>query len=934
MGKISDAFNDAFRDYVISGMPSSGVQNPVKRDIRKIGPAIEDVVLSYQSGLIQVGSWAELNALSGRKAGQAGRVLGVDFGKHRDPISGKMVENIGEYSWNITGNIAGWQHVSTLSVADIDIAKAVRALTLRATKLALNGKIIVDKRGFFEGPAVYIPAKLFLGDSISTTEFYCELTPVASKLPGHFKVPIPAAFSDAIWVYFDAVDKTVRSAAWPERMPVDLSRYHHLITVYGNREGVSTDYDFVSTLDTTDCSFYLNTPAAFEAESMTLYIPRLYGWTTDGGFSLLPQNNETYRRISLPHSGEIAFVWLDISDILVNGGNTQTAIHITTGYDSKENPRPQRNGFRLALLGIVKNRVFTASHPDFRIVTPMKNQFGMGREDNDLADNIYSASTPVDLQFPEAKALGFTRGYQSSRGRPFYGGLFREPRRSGVIFVRFYAESDEENTFPAPSIYMQGVSKTGGALNKSFNAYLSRVISANVREYECFVTISDGNTYHSVLAGCYGESPLADKLRIFGVQFYIGPEDYAWISHQDYPRAANEVGARLRSLEKAKPLPGGFAPLLPSELFFHPERGYNFYPDQLFADTKRNQYDLIITSEKDNTSPLYTVECRANSFALEPEKLGQLADFAFINFAGEGGLKTVFNVKTNVLDMAAVKTIDSKILIIGDSLNDYNGCSVQSILRLRAMGAKVKTIGTITMKSEITGDIGSELGEARSGRRFSDYIYLNTDQSEPIADNVTAWNAYLALARTKRRAFNPFLKVPDAEDKKTRADMIYNGYIFDMRFYLERSGQPDPDLVDINLHTNDINHFDAQTAVEHIQKGLYVIVNQTRRALPQAKICIHYNSAGRFSDNARWAGPHWAGLKAVHAFIGALNDPFVFLIPNYCTINRDSGFQYEQTKTENGAYLAALSDGIHYHKFGLKEYGEVTAQFWAGALTT
>lgn len=928
MGKISDAFHDAFRDFTVSGVPSSGLHSPIKRDIRAIGPVIENAVSSAAANMLQVGTWAQLSKITGRKIGQAGRVLGADAGTHRDLVSGKTVKNIGEYSWAP----AGWQRVGNLVATEVDITD-VRALALRQTKLALSGKIVVDKRGFFDGPAVYIPEKIFLGDTIKTTEFYTELTPLHHKLSAHFKVVLPSPFTDAVWIYFDSQTETVHAAAWPERMPAGLNRYHHLITVYGDREGVASDYDVVSTLDTTDCSFYLNAPAAFEPESMTLFIPRIYGWTADGGWSFLPLNAESYRRIALPKTNDIAFVWLDIADILANGGSSETAIRITSGYSSKENPRPARNSFRLALLGIIKNRVFTATHPDFRVVTPVKNQFGMGREDNDLADNIYSDTVPVDLVFEESKALGFTRGYTSANGRPFYGGYFPEPRNAGSLFMRFYVESDEANTFPKPSIYIQGVDRNGGAINKAFNAYLARTLSPHVREYECFVTLSDTNTYHSTWAGCYGESEMARKLRIFGVQFYIGSENYAWISHADYPRAENEIGGRLRALEKNKPAIGGFMPLLPAKLFFHPDRPYHFYPDQFFADTGRNQYDIIITSDKGGYAPLYNKECRANSFSLKPQNLGAMTAFTLTNLAGTPGETTIFNVETKTLSPEAISAIDTKILIIGDSLNDYNGCSVQALQRLRTMGAKVETIGTITMKSEIAGDPGSDYGEARSGQRFSDFIYLKTDKSAPIEDTPAAWAAYTALARTKRRAFNPFLKTPDEDDKKSRADMIYNGYIFDMRFYLNRSGLPDPDLVDINLHTNDISQFDTRTAIEHIRRGLDVIVRQTRRALPQAKICIHYNACGRTPGETRWAGAHWAGLEAVVTFIKNLNDPAVFLIPNYCTINRDTGFKYITSETETGAIQATLSDAIHYSAHGLKEYGELTAQFWAGALT-
>lgn len=41
MGAVADAFNDAFRAYVVDGMPGSGLHAPEKADARALGALIE-----------------------------------------------------------------------------------------------------------------------------------------------------------------------------------------------------------------------------------------------------------------------------------------------------------------------------------------------------------------------------------------------------------------------------------------------------------------------------------------------------------------------------------------------------------------------------------------------------------------------------------------------------------------------------------------------------------------------------------------------------------------------------------------------------------------------------------------------------------------------------------------------------------------------------
>jgi hypothetical protein len=815
-----------------------------------------------------------------------------------------------------------------LSAAEANITR----LIARLPKFIVRNRIIIDYRNLFGGgAAMYIPTRGYLGDATGT-ELDINLAGSAdSKLTSYVKVALDDTTDDLQTVYYDKTDGVFKVAVWPAKMPRDVTRYYHLISIY--RNGYVSDNTASWTHDADNNAFVMRNSAAFEGDTYTLYLPRMYGWTNTGTWGILPLGEDLYRRIDLtPPDNVVVFVWADIAEAIRTAGLGTDIIKVTSGY-GYSTPRPNRDGEYIVLLGMMFGNTFFPCNADFRLAQNVPNMCAYGREDNDIADNVYSGSVPVPLVRPESIALGFTRGYASEGGRPFYGSKVTEPRRTGRIFNRFYLETDVPNYFgPDGSIrlYMQGVDPvTGASVNTGLTPVLARVHSEYVREYVLDTRISNGVFYSSGWAGVF-DTP--SPIRVFGMQLYVGPEQFPWIAHRDYPRASGEIGARLRALEAGGASGGVFEPLLPLKMYFHPDRPYQFYPDQMFGATGRNAYDLTITSQPSAYNPVMNKEIRANSFRLDPAELSATTEFAFSNLIGNRLQKTVYPVSTKKLILSSVAALNIRTLVLGDSLNNWNGAYVQTVMRMRAFGATVTPIGTMNLTSEVPGD-GTELGEARSGREFADYIYMNTDACGPIANNPTAWNNYMLLSDTDKRSYNPFLKTPDSDDTANRADMIYNGQIFDMRYYLTRSGQADPHLVDINLHTNDISQQDPDRSLLQIKEGLRIIVSQTRRALPTAKIVIHYNAYGRQATEDRWNGEHWAGLKAVLAFVQALGDANVIVVPNYCTINRDTGFKYTYTTDAQGARIYTLDDATHYGVIGLKEYGEVTAQYWAGILT-
>ncbi len=124
-----DLADNAFRDFTIDGMPSSGRHKPVKSEVREVFVAIKEVTdatsvevetlkLAQRSNHIVLSTWAELaayptdNLITG-----SGAEVVDDAGTHTDPVVGGTVDNEGVYSY-VEGD--GWQRVADLGVAVLD----------------------------------------------------------------------------------------------------------------------------------------------------------------------------------------------------------------------------------------------------------------------------------------------------------------------------------------------------------------------------------------------------------------------------------------------------------------------------------------------------------------------------------------------------------------------------------------------------------------------------------------------------------------------------------------------------------------------------------------------------------------------------------------------------------------------------------------------
>ena len=107
MAEFEDAFDEAFPDYNVPGVPASGAAEPIKALIRQIGQDLDskfaDIAAAQEAGVVGAETWAALSgySTSGRAVGDFAEVTGPDAGTHTDPVvGGSPVANEGRYRWS------------------------------------------------------------------------------------------------------------------------------------------------------------------------------------------------------------------------------------------------------------------------------------------------------------------------------------------------------------------------------------------------------------------------------------------------------------------------------------------------------------------------------------------------------------------------------------------------------------------------------------------------------------------------------------------------------------------------------------------------------------------------------------------------------------------------------------------------------------------
>lgn len=889
-------------------------------------------------GKIVAASWSDLASLAGTVARQGAEVLDSDTGTHTDPVVGGTVANAGTYQWSAAP--AGWKRIGTTGlstkadklVLDQGRVSFPRPLVIQRDTAGVLKLLIPNgnayrggKAGFYAfGPAAgrYIEAPMSLNSTVSRHAFsFARFTANGS--------------ADAL------VSTTVNVDTYDadDQIPIAISvngMVHSPYAVIGEGRGGTSQNQFRFARDPSAAPRRSNATVTPITETEFTALGITQGITAAAspfyGDDLVDQapNPYYYFRLLVQSAVSDSFgapiAYINYSDGTQSGVNlslekkisSNAAIYsaqgrlstgkIPTYYWVGGNTGGNDIrfcGLQAAIQGAPVAWIDRWDYPTPQ-VSPVKvfqsNMFPYGLDPTGVS-RLNGATSIVDITDSNLTALGFTKGVGGNNGTPFYGMDAPYKQGSYKAFGRVFVQSDQDDSFGSLRMYVFYTDGTSQAIMLN----QEKRLSARAASYYGKLTVTSTKTVSYFWIGILNGATGRD-MRLCGAQMYVGPLQCDAIDLSDYPAPLQDP---LIALAAAVGQFGDVTPdfSVPSKLWLATGRKLPFYPQN--ALSTRTEADSImahLSSIKASAASLPYLRTGRQMIEIDPDRIGSTIDFTVRRIQGSASTRYLATMAASIATSVAGSP---KILMIGDSL--FNRKIVAYLnAKLNALGLTPSFVGTInavgaTAAEGANADTTGPLAEAREGREFADFVYDNTDDLSPIAVGDEA--AYLAMSKAGKAAKNPFIRAAVDSDP---ADRVFNGYIFDMAFYLARFSLATPDFVIIGLGTNDISQQTSTEALRQVQIGLDTMVKQTRAALPNAKIGLVQHMIGRSTTDTRWAMHHKI-IREHIKFVATLADPKVALLPCYLHQSMDAGWSLTLGSTDSytGLQTNTISDIIH-----------------------
>ncbi|SCW61899.1 hypothetical protein SAMN02927924_01707 [Sphingobium faniae] len=823
MSAGTNKLKNAFRDFTVDGVPSSGINEPLKSDVREgldiIGSEIDVVSASVDQlanavNQIPVAS-AEGVIFEKTKADLDDRAASLGLGAGDAGRAGRVYEdgtaaNNGDYRWSGSA----WQ-----SLGADRIGKAEAAAS---TVFNPRYPSVYDKDG---GVISSTPEAFFVSREIFARRGSWVLNGTygiaSAELPSHVKLTVQNNLSV---IYVDLTDTVNpwKVANYPTEAPVGS----HIIIVYDLRSGsVGGAYPVQYASELLKGKISPRAPLAVEGDK--LLIPRFYSWRRrDGAFTLhQPGDGSYYFEAPLSTTNtEETRIWFDklaaaagLSPIKSVAGNAYPGVI-------------GQNEFVAIIARTLNGTVISDLSVHEHIVD---SQFTRGN-DPDRAVLYSGNASVVDVTDPDLNALGIYRGVTGTEA--FYGGdLPPDAPKKGYYYARVRVLASADNVFQTPRIYVQdGRGFTLGSATMT----LEKKISAR---HAIFLLFGDYSYTARPAWVNLGTFQTTDQVIICAGQFYIGSARFPWIRRDVFPTVgANDM-------------------VYGPEMFFVDNRPLPIYPDNIFGARSPSPI-LSIASPKDFPDVDFDAQAQGGSLVLRGTDLGNTVDLTAIS----GGVERT-TVKRKSVAVTKVTTPVSgspKIHLNGDSIsNRQTGWKLKQILE--GWGLTPEWIGTIpgADTSSITST-GGPLGECREGWATTDVI--GSDISDDVPNGVLAVGneaAYLSASKSNKRGFHPFLN-PNTGAGSAAPIVTIGGtnYRFDYRFYLNRFSLDDPDIVALNLGMNNLSEGYA-TMLSSFSEQMPYIIAEMRRAMPSAKILLWSTTVpyGRVGDSRQRDG--WSAIQ-------------------------------------------------------------------------
>lgn len=892
--------------------PSGSPTSPAKEAIIRLFGLIEGVIGSAINGLAFGNSivYATRAALFADLAHAAG-TLGVVYNDSTAGYNGVYVKSgaSGAGSWSLTS--LALPSTFAADLAGVIAAQATTAAALKASAspgalymAGSTGTAFYDQNGLFgTGRTLYLPRDLSKQVQPDSTRFALASIGAESAVwPGMTALTLGAGTLYVVYVDTSVPGDGYKTAAYADALPPASPSLILVGFVYSGK--------FVSPILRTEYvesnfgAVYSALPVAIEDGIVS--VPTLVSRNTEWSDTKVPTAPSVYRNIEFPSSTAAQALCFDHAAFL--RGN-EPLVNVAYPFSPDGSAlRPLIRAYADQIIALAPLHLVGKGTPHI-----LQNELATGKNLTVAADIVYATAVKTTITDAVLTGLGFNAGYRdASSDRVFYGGrlLDRQPGKWG--FSRFYAQSDVDNDF-GTSWRAYWIAEDGSLTQAAEAIAVERVLGARARSFVWWGKMPSDKRYTGFIIGVvHGASR---DFRICGVQLAYGSRAKSWISRDDFPEPNSSAASRTsRSLVIAQS-PTDMQLRYPPKVYVIDTQPLPIYPTQVLGGIAEGSLTRLSISGKDSNGRRISKTAGEASMMLDSREIVGSAKLLARDISAGIDRRSVVNVDVVKVLASSLAGKSLSVLCIGDSLADFAGWVVRTKQQLTALGVTPTFIGT-KLSSIWNGDPAdtspsggvTALGEGRTSRRFADYTYEKTDLMSPVAVGGEA--AYLASGPAAQRLKNPFIRAATGGDP---SGLVYNGYIFDLDFYLTRFGFSDPNVVVINLGTNDYRDASMTNSRNWTDHGLNVIYTQTRAAAPNAEIVFVLNAYGRGTEgDAFWATKLPDLIPRVLAFAASKSDAKLHVAPVYAHMSAEIGWPLATVSTNAGTITADVQDSVHF----------------------
>lgn len=497
----------------------------------------------------------------------------------------------------------------------------------------------------------------------------------------------------------------------------------------------------------------------------------------------------------------------------------------------------------------------------------------------------YASNTVITVTDPVLTGRGVSQAVRGDTGRTTYVGPSAAPAKQGArVFIRGWIVTDEDNQrAPACGINLWAGAPESSAYVGGVTARLERVWSARVASYVAAFPAPAGMGGFSFGVGPDGTSATA-RQAIAALQYAMGDGPAEWLRWDDFsvPAGANtfvDVDATF-----------------PPAIYLRAGRPLDFNPGNALSDLLKMQHFTASVASVGNRAARPLVKTSMDTIELDPARMGATLTVNLQDRRVSGNAVNPW--KTQDLAVVIGARTDAQVgLILTDSKGQQSLAS-----DLKAKYEAVAGAGKLTMIGTIPdGDVPSVKTEGHRGWGVADITYeATTYPATALGDRVPGYQQPTNDGVPTTNSF-----IWPSSSGSYSADVIRNGYAFDLRKYLNAFGFPDPTFVVVELGVNDMgpNQDDAQLAAV-LTRNWQTIYKQTRAALPGARIIFaqwslgHQDFLGVPSSPLLFSRFHRFLIRQQQRFVAGLADANCIFVGMYLHVDRRIDYPAYLTGTD------------------------------------